>query len=829
MRFRVVLAIVALLVVACKGSAQEDIDPCDDLEDAIGKAVRLRRNVGHREAEALYMRTLEDAIARECRLQEAQIRKNLSTLFKLEGRLTESLRHLDEAQAALSKPSRYEDKSRRWTLQGRIASARGDLFVRLGWLDQAELALRKARASYSLGDPTSEDEASVLLFIARKDRLKGDPKSAAEALAAALKLTDFPEPTRSALYMEQARLALDGCRFKVAQQALEKARELLKDSRNPLNLANVIADHAELEGLRGQWTESLRHAERALELVRAAETPDLNLEAHAHYLKSMALWKLGESARSRRAADVALALLEGARDAWQDLGFDFLANRQSYYRHRLDLAVRTEDAEASWTVFEGYRAQGLLESVRQRALGPSSIPDADALEAIRKLRQDLIAAARDLDALGPDAAQALVSVQEARFHERRLALRRRQADQGGGSQPAEIGPAAAAEMLASGTLALAFAAGVESVYVLLVDHEVGIQVFPVEGDLRRIEDRAREIVRGLDPYGAIHARQELDRNVDELSRSLLGPLGDRVDAFHRLVIVADGPLEELPFEVLRDPRSGQRLVASHEIAYLPSFSVLAAARARTCSLPEHGLFALGDSIFGASDERWSGADDPRHDDEALLFQRLPASAVEVENIAGIYGDDATVVLGGDATRERFLAEARRHRTLHVASHARSDRQAPERSRIALSCLDAEGRVPATCDLYFEDVAALDLCGQVVVLSACDTAGGRPLPGEGILGLPWAFLRAGAGAVVASRWRVADEPTAMLMITFHRHLRAGAGPAAALRQAKLELIAAGRRPSDWAALVLLGDWRSAPSASSFSSPSSTFSSLSGPIQ
>ena len=133
---------------------------------------------------------------------------------------------------------------------------------------------------------------------------------------------------------------------------------------------------------------------------------------------------------------------------------------------------------------------------------------------------------------------------------------------------------------------------------------------------------------------------------------------------------------------------------------------------------------------------------------------------------------------------------------------------PERSKIALSCVDAGHRVVETCDLYFEDVVTLDLCGQIIVLSACETAGGRRLAGEGILGLPRAFLRAGASTVVASLWRVADEPTSELMIAFHRLLRDGEGPAAALRKAKLELIGSGQPASAWAPFVLLGDWRNA---------------------
>jgi hypothetical protein len=205
----------------------------------------------------------------------------------------------------------------------------------------------------------------------------------------------------------------------------------------------------------------------------------------------------------------------------------------------------------------------------------------------------------------------------------------------------QAGPTAAAESLDAETLALVFAAGVEQLYVLSLDRQRGLQVLPLGESPERIEDQVREIVRGLEPSESSRRGRQVRRDVDELSRVLLGPLGDRLDAYRRLLIVADGPLEELPFEVLRHPRSGRHLVASHEVAYLPSFSVLAAARARKCSPAERELFALGDPIFGRRDERWSGADDPRHDDESLWFRRLPASAAEVEGIARLYVDDAS--------------------------------------------------------------------------------------------------------------------------------------------------------------------------------------------
>ena len=116
-------------------------------------------------------------------------------------------------------------------------------------------------------------------------------------------------------------------------------------------------------------------------------------------------------------------------------------------------------------------------------------------------------------------------------------------------------------------------------------------------------------------------------------------------------------------------------------------------------------------------------------------------------------------------------------------------------------------------LAWEVFERVRVTADLVPLSACDTAGGSDLEGEGIIGLSRAFQYAGARSVVASLWSVADRSTAVLMRSFYSHLEAGAAKAEALRAAQLEMIepeAEGdgsfAHPFHWAAFVLIGDWR-----------------------
>ncbi len=815
------LAAAAVLITVAgtlPGQPQAPVS-CGELSSDLDRAVDLRQEGDHQGAEALYLKTLDAAIAGACPYQEAQSHNGLSVPAIVEGRLIDGLRHLQRAEEALAtaapapsgEPAGF--KKRVGALNAAIALSRGAAYVRLGWLDEAHDALRRTRTLHRRHGADPTHRASILLHSARVHRLRGEPRKARDAVREALGLLDDAAAAklRAALWQESAWLDLEAERFDEAERTLERALEALEGPKNEIAKANVITDRAELEMRRGWWAECREWAEKALALARAAQTPDLNMEAHAHYLKSVALWKLGRPEDAKRAADRGLALLEAVRDAWQDLGIHFFALRQRFYRHRLDLAVATEGTEDAWTLFESYRARGLLESSGTRAGRSASVPDPEdrdrIAEAIAERRRELLAVVRQLDGLDPAHPEAMLA-HEARFRVHRLALRELQAEQrraAGRPPPPELGPETVAEMLDDETLALVFAAAGETFHVLVLDRKHGLDVVTLGADHRQVEELGAKLVKGLDPDASRKRRSRFEDHVRELSQALLAPLGERLDGFRRLVIVADGSLERLPFEVLRHPASGRRLVADFEIAYLPSFSVLGALR-RGCAPAPAELFAVGDPIFGSRDSRWpAAAVDPRNADEALALRRLPATADEVRAIAGLYPQGATVALGPEATRERFLAEAAKHRVIHVASHARSDSEVPERSKIALSSIDAAGRGVETGDLYFEDVVALNLCGQLVVLSACDTAGGRLVAGEGVLGLPRAFLHAGAAAVVASLRRVADASTAELMASFHRHLRAGEGPAAALRKAKLERIEAGHPPSAWAAFVLLGDW------------------------
>jgi CHAT domain-containing protein len=107
-------------------------------------------------------------------------------------------------------------------------------------------------------------------------------------------------------------------------------------------------------------------------------------------------------------------------------------------------------------------------------------------------------------------------------------------------------------------------------------------------------------------------------------------------------------------------------------------------------------------------------------------------------------------------------------------------------------------------LQAREIQNLNLAGRTVVLSACQTASGAVLSGEGVLSLARSFFEAGAQTVIGSRWPIRDEDAAWLFEAFYRRLGEGASLSEALKEAKTLAIQAGRPPAAWASLVLLGD-------------------------
>jgi CHAT domain-containing protein/tetratricopeptide (TPR) repeat protein len=336
------------------------------------------------------------------------------------------------------------------------------------------------------------------------------------------------------------------------------------------------------------------------------------------------------------------------------------------------------------------------------------------------------------------------------------------------------------------------------------------------GRSKPLELAARDLYASLGAFSTVKMedRQRLAANLYALA---IEPLPGDALRLPNLVIIPDGALHYIPFAVLRKAvnAEGLYLIDNHFVASAASLAGLAAhgdVRART---REDQVLIVSDPVYSVSDERIP----PRNhtvvakaiaDSTSFLrmrsgsadgqFERLPGTAREAQAISALFSPAELNSLSGlDASREAFLSlDLSRFRIIHIAAHAISDVEAPRLSTMVLSTVDKDGR-PVTGNVFSGELLLRRVNADVFVLSACDTAVGREVAGEGLLGLRYAALAAGAKSVVASMWQVPDRPGAEIMTAFYVHLISDhEPPASALAYAMRESRQRFSDPAIWGA-------------------------------
>jgi CHAT domain-containing protein len=332
-----------------------------------------------------------------------------------------------------------------------------------------------------------------------------------------------------------------------------------------------------------------------------------------------------------------------------------------------------------------------------------------------------------------------------------------------------------------------------------------------------VEAAARQLYEAWSSSGRFDVA-EIARRERVVSRMLLGPVADQLER-KRVAIVAEGAIQYVPFSALPLPGAGTKvpLVAKLDVVTLPSATTLAVLRRDTARRrsPTREVAVLADAVFDASDPRVTGAEEiPKNPPDADLtrslrqaglpqLERLPASRLEAESIAGLASPGSSfTALDFRASRATALSKAvSEARIVHFASHGLLNGRRPELSGIVLSLVDERGR-PQNGFLQTGDVYEMDLSAELVVLSACQTALGKEIRGEGLVGLARGFMYAGTPMVVASLWKVPDRATAEFMKRFYQGmLRQGLRPAAALSAAQRSF----RKEKLWSAFTLQGEW------------------------
>ncbi len=725
---------------------------------------------------------------------------------------------LESCQQAIELARRSNDDlalGRAWSAAGSAASRAGNYRVAIPYILSALEIAEKLKSLTG--------QAAVLNNLAIAYHEEGDYETASSYLQRSIdiKLKLGPDTSMATAWSNLGNNLTEAGRFPEAEERLLLALEDARAHGDRRTEMMALDNLSELAGRQNKPVDQLNWARRALEVAEKIDSPRLLCEALLYVakaridgggakdagpeldraeqlapginphleiraLRTRAAWHLalGHTEESRQGLREAVRHIEEYRHSivGDERSLDAFQNfERSIYDELIDLEARTGSPAEAFRYSELSRSRVLLDALTsghsrfRAALTPAEAERSARLESdVASLSLRLTA----MDTASPPARGLRTQVDAARKEyaafratvfaaHPELALRR--AD----PEPLSIDEAAA--LVPDDRSAwLSWSVGPARSWLFILTRRAGKPVYQV----RQIDVGEKQLVA----QAADLRRQIAGRTLgftalsNKLYAELLQPVTADLAGKTRLVIFPDGPLWQIPFEVLQ-PAGGRFLVQDREVFYAPSATVL-----RKMQSTAHGTG--DDSILAFAD---SSGD-------------LPEARGEANAIAKIYGPAHSKVLTGAAARESdLIAQAGNYSLLHLAVHGTWDDANPLYSWLQFNAgQGSDGALEAY------EIMDLDLKARLVVLSGCETArnAGR---GGGIAGMAWAFFIAGVPATVASLWKVDSASTTALMTNFYSHLSRGQSAAWALRAAKLHVMTDPRfrHPFYWAGFIGIG--------------------------
>ena len=748
------------------------------------EAVAAAAAAGDERARAVAVAKASSAMYRQGRLAEAEALlrtaldidaergrtlSNLALVVATRGRPAEALDLYDEALTLLAAGN---PRHRAITLTNM-----GMLFERLELLPEAMSAFELAESTLegAVGDEVwrtlmnvANNQGVVLRKLGRLEEAAVCYRRTRELAAA----HDDRRGEASAEHNLALVAALHGD-LPAAKVGYGRALELRRAYGDPAEQADALHGLGRVHMRAGEPAHACVQFEAAIALRRAAGDP-------ADVIKgALSLGRARIAAGRRHAARVVLEegreLLEQTRAAIPagELRRAFVGVAGELYSE-LAILVADEDLAGAFALAEAGRARTLQERLQS---GPPV--SSQALAQRRRQLRDELAALRD-------APQS--PARSARLVDLRRELRRTAASDQAPTRRAAPARSLSelAALLAPGRTMLSFVVGRERSLVVMLQGGGPPRVRQLPGH-EALAAKAGDFRSALLEGG-------YDRESGTWLRDML--LVGLPDDTRELVVVADGPLHDLPWAALPG-NAAEYLVADHALRVAPSGAVYAWPR----PLRSHAVTLIA---LAAPADMETGAPSPNGVSRARAALRpIPHSVEEIEAIATLMAGDGTVITRAreGATRAELELLLRRHgppRYLHLACHGILYQDEPSLSGVALTSPDGQGveiwRAP--------QIAAAALDCELVVLSACGSAAGPSVPGEGVVSLGNALLSAGASNVCVALWDVDDRAAQQLMQRFYGRLRAGLGHAEALAAAQGEMLETEFwHPIDWAWAVL----------------------------
>lgn len=749
----------------------------------------------------------------------------------------------------------------------------------IGYYKQASTLFRSI--GYSNG------EAITLYDAGRAYFSMGDNRQALDHYQQALSISRSTGDRRlEALELREIGKVYDSLGDKAkALDCYHRALSFWRSDKDFREVADTLNPIGHIYEERGQKPKALEYYEKALRLSRQAEY------RHGEAATLLGIARVerdsGHLMKARDHAEEALRVVESLREKVdsQDLRTSYFASMRQQHEFHIDLLMRLHDERptegfdaAAFETSESARARSLLETLAIARVGVRRRADPALLERESKLSKDLNDKAARRANLRPGSKQddtvALTVAKEIddlawQLREVEAQIRASSMRQTASLETRPLGLKSIQDrVVGDETLLLEYSLGEERSYLWVISKE---KIFTYELPRRsEIEALARSVYTLLtasqplpgetfDQRQArmVAANEQLPSEIENLSKILIAPVADKLGT-KRLLIVADGALQYIPFQILTKPTNPsldshgisatatepRPLVADHEIVNQSSASALALLMGDTerRKPPSNSVAVFADPVFEADDPRITSVSSTKTDvrlsapgatelpldlrNEGLTgngtrIPRLRASQDEADAImTAAPWWSGFKAMGFQASRATAMrSDLADYRIVHFATHGVLNDEHPELSGVVLSLFDEKGQSQEGF-LRLHDIYNLNLPVDLVVLSACNTGLGKEVKGEGLIGLTRGFMYAGASSVVASLWKVDDEATAELMRLFYGYmLRDGLSPAAALRKAQVSMSQQKRwqSPYFWAGFVIQGQYLQSERSSRFPVP------------
>lgn len=621
----------------------------------------------------------------------------------------------------------------------------------------------------------------------------------------------------------------------------------------------------------GDYDRAFEYFKLALELRETIG--EINGKAESLYRLAGLEISRGNLESARSTIESALEIIESVRVglASLDLRSSYLALKRDYYALYVDTLMRLHERSPSsghdaiaLRASERARARSLIDTLAETTSGIRQGAPAALLEREQSLQQQINAVEghrlellkgspteMQLQAVSRTLQNLLTQFQETRAKIRAASPRYAELTQPTPLTLKEI----QSVVLDRDSAILEYLLGKERSFLFVVTADaLHTFVLPPRAEIETIAKQVYSLLtaRNQQASGAASGDRrtqiaEADAAFNEagaaLSRIVLGPALSLLQG-KRLIVISEGALQYVPFAALPLPDYSAKstikgftpLGVKHEITNLPSASALAVLRRQTAGREPRPrtLAVLADPVFRSDDSRIvrNRKESPAGPDVVESTQlasavlgtqrmkpstggfidlvRLRFSRQEAEGITAFAPPEGRFhALDFAASRESALSPTLgQYRIIHFATHGVLNSQHPELSGIVFSLVDEQGG-PREGFLRLHEIYNMKLEADLVVLSACQTALGQDVHGEGLVGLTRGFMYAGAARVVASLWQVDDRATAELMKRFYREMLVrGQRPSAALRAAQLSMRSEKRweSPYFWAAFTLQGEWK-----------------------